>query len=248
MAVAKATADRLMSISEILAKKERVEINDEEGVGLVVPVHYGNLPVPASELLRRVKEGRVNISTPYFFVVATYGEVAGRACSHIMKAASDAGLKPDYLRSIKMVDNNFSVVSVDRQIKSQGKKNIPGHIKEIAGDIASRKRMIETPGVFNRIAGVCMDIIGADTKAYKKFYVETEKCNACGVCTQVCPIGNISIVDGTPQWGEACIKCTSCYHNCSHAAIRFKGEKSRVQFRNPAVSLKEIIKANSGKE
>lgn len=246
LAVAKAIADRLLSLHQILSKKGTFEISDSEGAGLVFPVHFGKLPAPVAELLRRVKDGEVHINAPYIFAVATYGELAGRACSHIAKALADAGLKPDYIRSIKMVDNNFSVVDVARQIESQGKKQIPEHLREIASDISARRRMTERPGVLGSIVGFFMDFMSAGKDVYRNFYVEEEKCSGCGVCAQVCPTGAVSLVDHKPQWRRECIMCTACYHNCSKGAIRFKGEKSRVQYRNPAVGLREIVEANGG--
>lgn len=45
-------------------------------------------------------------------------------------------------------------------------------------------------------------------------------CTACGLCSRVCPMGNISPgADGTPEWGEDCALCLRCYHSCPRRAI-----------------------------
>ena len=42
-----------------------------------------------------------------------------------------------------------------------------------------------------------------------------------------------------------CLKCTACYHNCPQGAVRYRKARSRYCFRNPAVTLQDIIHANN---
>lgn len=45
-------------------------------------------------------------------------------------------------------------------------------------------------------------------------------CTACGLCSRVCPMENISPdPDGTPVWGKDCALCLRCYHSCPRRAI-----------------------------
>lgn len=237
MAVGKALGARLVAIPSLLRKKEGViEITDEEGIGIVAPVYFGQLPV----LVRRLLE-RVRLSAPYIFGILTYGELAGRAATHLLREGERNGIRFDYISTIKMVDNNFTIVDVEKQVRTQGRKHIPERSAEIVSDVRARKRFIEKPGAISKIIGMVEERMPQNPAFDSRFSVETAKCIGCGVCVKVCPNANIRLADGSPEWLGDCLKCTACYHNCPSGAIRYKGEKSQYCYRNPAVSLKEII-------
>lgn len=244
LSVAKAIGGRLVSVSNILGRRP-VEISDEEGIGIVTPVYYGNVPEPVELLLRRIGSGELRINAPYHFAVMTYGEIAGCAVSIFARMAFSNGFQLHYLRSIKMVDNNFTVVNVGKQISGQLRKHIPEHLEEIVSDVSSRRVRLEQTGIFGRMAGPFMEL-GRVKDPGRRFSFDNDRCNGCGVCTDVCPKRNVSLVDRRPKWGDDCLLCTACYHNCPQGAVRFYGERSTAQFRNPAVSLREICEANSG--
>ncbi|MBS6504078.1 MAG: 4Fe-4S binding protein [Clostridium sp.] len=41
----------------------------------------------------------------------------------------------------------------------------------------------------------------------KKFYA-TNACISCGKCENVCPLGNIQLENGKPNWGSNCTHCS----------------------------------------
>ena len=58
----------------------------------------------------------------------------------------------------------------------------------------------------------------------KRFHVEKDKCVKCGICANVCPVGDIKGGKGkTPEWlhHKDCLTCFCCYHHCPHHAIEF---------------------------
>ena len=54
----------------------------------------------------------------------------------------------------------------------------------------------------------------------KKFYV-TEECISCGKCENICPLGNIKLQNGKPNWGENCTHCMACICRCPKEAIEY---------------------------
>lgn len=47
-------------------------------------------------------------------------------------------------------------------------------------------------------------------------------CTSCGLCSRVCPTGNIGTdAEGRPVWGADCALCLRCYHSCPRRAIRY---------------------------
>ncbi len=47
------------------------------------------------------------------------------------------------------------------------------------------------------------------------------KCVECGACAGICPMGNISLYEKRPRWGERCTGCLACYHICPRHSISY---------------------------
>jgi flavodoxin/Fe-S-cluster-containing hydrogenase component 2 len=70
------------------------------------------------------------------------------------------------------------------------------------------------------------------------FRVDATKCTACGLCTEICPTGNITKdTRGLPQWDRRCLICLNCEMKCPEEAITsalsrpFPGALIRLIFR-----------------
>lgn len=58
----------------------------------------------------------------------------------------------------------------------------------------------------------------------KKFFT-TDACVSCRKCVQVCPLGNISLENGRPKWGDNCTHCMACINLCPQQCIEY-GKKT----------------------
>ena len=54
----------------------------------------------------------------------------------------------------------------------------------------------------------------------KKFYAG-ESCISCGKCVQVCPLDNIRLENGKPEWTGNCTHCMACINSCPKSAIEY---------------------------
>lgn len=228
LAVARAIGGELLSIVSVLSGCE-TGFADDEAIGVVCPVYFGELPAPVAEFLERVK-----LSAPYRFLVLTCGNTPAFA----VKAPGEWG----YVRSIRMVDNYFPMFDVSKQVRDLPRKRVGERLAEIVADIRARRHFLEAPTLYGRVAGWWMRMFPLSPLAYRRFYIDGEKCNGCGTCGRVCPIGNISMAGMMPAIGERCLTCGACYHNCPSGAIRYRGEKSRVQYRHEGVTLADIVR------
>ncbi|MBD5195296.1 MAG: 4Fe-4S binding protein [Bacteroidales bacterium] len=49
----------------------------------------------------------------------------------------------------------------------------------------------------------------------------SEACIGCGRCSRVCPVENIDLRKGRPEWHNNCLSCTACYQICPVNAISY---------------------------
>jgi len=70
-----------------------------------------------------------------------------------------------------------------------------------------------------------------------------DTCNNCGLCMEACPVGNIVITNGKPDFRHNCEQCMACIQLCPNKAIDYKGKcTKRNRYRHPDISVNEIIK------
>lgn len=57
-------------------------------------------------------------------------------------------------------------------------------------------------------------------------WVDEEKCVACGICVEECPVDAIAMEDGSARINmEECIKCGVCHEVCPQDAVRHDKER-----------------------
>lgn len=227
---------RIVGIVEALKMPSKVW--EDDAIGIVTPTHTGRMPAPVEHFFEMA-----DLRTDYLFVVYTCGVTPGLGANIACRQARRRGIDVAYANSIKMVDNNFMLYDVRRQIATADAKDIPGHTASIAADIAARRRYIAPPSVMDRLMGICMKAAPSFSNFYRQYRYDSERCNGCGVCARICPVGAVTRDRaGHPVWNRECIRCTACYHNCPQSAItheRIKG--GYCQFRNPEVTLHDLL-------
>ena len=69
-----------------------------------------------------------------------------------------------------------------------------------------------------------------------------DSCNVCEICAKICPVNNIAIKKGKPDWQHNCEQCFTCLQWCPQHAIQFKeGTKNKERYHHPEITLSEII-------
>ncbi|MDE6409802.1 MAG: EFR1 family ferrodoxin [Muribaculaceae bacterium] len=64
---------------------------------------------------------------------------------------------------------------------------------------------------------------------FKKWGISAKKwhhssaCVKCGKCVKSCPVKNIALESNGPVWGDNCLSCLACYHNCPYHAVEYGG-------------------------
>ena len=225
---------KLMNNNEVAVSSERI--------GIVYPVYMFGMPLIVIEFLKKLK---LNASQ-YIFAVATYGGKAGSSLSETKKVLNSVGLKLSAGFLVMMPGNYtplYGAITPEKQQEMFDKEK--QKVKSIAGIIKEGKVIPPENDSFlfnlifsGLIRSACLPRIH---KMDKSFWAD-EKCNGCGVCAKVCPVGDIKMSEGRPGWLSKCEQCMGCLQWCPQEAIQFgKNTSGRKRYRNPRYSFKDFI-------
>ncbi|MDR1093412.1 MAG: EFR1 family ferrodoxin [Clostridiales bacterium] len=243
LAVAKRIGGTLISIPQV-ADTAGLNYSDDV-IGLIVPVYAFTTPCIVKRFLKKVRW-----QADYVFAIGTHGDRYGGFCTDLAKFCQKRKLRLDYAATLKMVDNALIGYEIAEQIRTLPSKRVDEQFTAIAADIAARKRfikpMLQSEKRRNRQIKMLRPLI-MNPRIGRKMIRADAKCTRCGVCAAVCPNGNIAVTE-TVKIGKRCEMCGGCVHNCPANALHQRGEKSAARWRNPEVSLKELIEANNREE
>ena len=240
--IAKCLSDKLEHCELVpIAKlwKQDTIVPQSEKVGLIFPLYFGGCPSILLDFLNKLEIYKLN----YIFAIVTSHHGGSGACLYqinkILRKNSKA-LNAGF--SIRMPGNYIPMYDI-----------APKESHEIDFEKANKEIELITDIVKNngeKVKKEVLPIIGnVFSKIFRKkfnksdvnFYAD-EKCNSCEVCEKVCPVNNIKIVDGKPEWQHKCQRCLACIHFCPQEAIQY-GKKTvkRRRYHHPAITVNDII-------
>ncbi len=211
-------------------------------IGIVCLVYGHEVPQMVREILQKA-----NFHTDYFYMVLTYGNRHGGAAELAQKLCQACGIQPAYINVLLMVDNWLPSFDMDEQRKLD--KGVEAHLRQIAADIAARKRWIAPVTDADRAAHqeFLNRMAQQPPDAWQHLIRVTDRCIGCGICQQVCPSGSIRVVDRkVVHIPGSCQTCLSCVHNCPEKAIGLTVPEKNpdARYRNEHIQLAELIRAN----
>ena len=176
-------------------------------------------------------------SLPFAYCVCTAGDSIGLTIENLNQTISQ---NPSLQAlGITKVSSSYSLImpesyvglpfmDVDPKEKEIWKKSKSAQkLAVICEEIFDRKEGVSRlvkgpiPWFFTKVVGGFFEnVLITD----KRFHVEKDKCVKCGICANVCPVGDIKGGHGEyPEWlhHKDCLTCFTCYHHCPHHAIEF---------------------------
>jgi NAD-dependent dihydropyrimidine dehydrogenase PreA subunit len=119
--------------------------------------------------------------------------------------------------------------------------------KQIAGiaDIVKRGETAPLQDSFALLRGLARLMnpmaVSFFAKADKKFVVK-DNCTKCGVCEKVCPVQNITLIDGKPFWLHHCEQCMACLQWCPVEAIQAgRITEGRKRYQHPRFKAQDFF-------
>jgi ferredoxin len=218
-------------------------------VGIIFPVHIWGLPLRVVQFINHLQ---VKPET-YFFALAVNAGQPAATLLQLQKLMSTRKWSLALGYSIVMPSNYTpwgGPGSIDAQQRLFSKAQ--EKVKAIAETIhRGEQKGVDRGPLWQNIvfSWIYRMSFRSVYKMDKKFWVD-DKCNRCGICSEVCPAGNIEIVNGKPAWLHRCEQCLACLQWCPQEAIQY-GEKTAKypRYHHPEVILKDILeqaKANKG--
>ncbi len=202
-----------------------IEINENESIGFVFPVHSWGMPKTLPEVIAGIKFKGYNPEKSYCYMVCSCGDDCGLTFRQWSKAAERAGLKASAGYSVFMPNTYVLLPGFDTDDSSLTEKKLnaaPKRIEEIAAMIRCRAIGDHTyHGRFSRMKSGLIYPVFIKTITDKPFHADNDKCVKCGKCRTACPTGNITTENGLPKWNGHCINCLACYHYCPAKCIDF---------------------------
>lgn len=192
------------------------------------PVYAWGVPPLVIEFINRFsgefKENTHETSLP-ILAVATCGDETAMAPEMLDRALSEQGLELKGFWSVTM-PNDYVLLpgfDVDGDEVAKGKiRDSANRIKEIASSISQGSwRNDFVRGSWPRLKTALVYPLFRKFARRLTGWKVSESCIGCGKCASSCPVGNISMVGGKPEWGPACESCTACYHVCPVNAVSY---------------------------
>ncbi len=210
---------------------------DGSTLGIVFPVYNWGLPLIICDFLRKL-----NVSDEtYIYAIANYGGLPGKALDQCKGILKENGLKLSAGFLVNM-PGNYILGYGARSKKVQDKLFIKEKKKIIyIYDCIKIKKQCKIEKSHTIIDRACCNYIYKYTSKFHeadKYYTVDDNCIGCGLCAKRCPVNNITVVEGKPNWNHHCELCVACIQSCPKKAIDYKDRtKKRKQYLNPNVKL-----------
>jgi ferredoxin len=229
----------IVSISDWMKEIKPVQTNV---VGVVFPVHMWGVPPPIIKFISQIK----TLSPQYLFAIAVDAGQVANTLVQLKDLFKQNGMTLSAGWEIKLPTNYIPWGGPEPKEKQEQKfESARGKISTIASVVKKKEQRPVDKGTFweRGLFTLLYKMSFPQTPGLDRSFRVDEKCNKCGVCGQVCPAGNITMVEGKPTWNHHCEQCMACIQWCPQAAIQY-GKKTTAygRYHHPDIQLKDILK------
>ena len=230
----------LVSMAKVI-QQDHIAATSEK-VGFVFPLYYYGLPNIVYDFIEKIDLDKAN----YIFAVVTRdGDMDGVPLIQIQKILTEKSKTFSSGFFVQMPNNNIIVGDVlnSKEVENEKFKEAKDQVKNIAEFIRENKKQ-ELKPLKKRVSAVekTNNTFRAGVFEMDKFFYVDENCNSCGICERICPVNNIILVDGKPQWQHKCHQCLACINYCPEQSIQYGDKTSeKGRYYHPEINIKDLI-------
>lgn len=216
--------EEALDLFQRIRKNNYSRIYSEKPWIVVTPTYAWRIP----RILEKWIEKTQLAGNKDIYFVMTCGDNIGNAGRYVKALCDKKGMNYLECMEIIMPENYIALFTTPTKeqaavIIEKAEAEIDKAISYIKSGTPFPKRRISL--IDKMSSGVVNDLFYPVFVHAKKFYV-TDDCISCGLCEKLCPLGNIHLADGKPQWGNQCTHCMACICRCPKEAIEY-GRHSR---------------------
>lgn len=230
---------------EIRAMGEKdvlISENEYERIGFVYPCYFQGVPIKVAQFISELDLSKNK--SAYYFAVATYGGLALNAVSQVKDLLGVKNITLDYGAEVKMF-SNYIVMYKMASNREEKAKQASRYLVQIKENIKNKIRSKTKKS--SKIVNKYYRLQTKKVPDMDRGFTVSSACISCGMCKEICPVKNISIVNGKPEFHHQCEQCTACIQFCPKEAINYKDlTQNRGRYTNPAVSFQELRDKNKG--
>lgn len=229
--IAEITGDSLISMNDRIKNNNTDNVKSNNPFVFVSPIYAGRIPKIVEKY---IKETKFSGSKKVYFV-ATCFQDAYNSLHYIEKLCKEKGFEFMGFKAVGMPQNYIAMYPILN--KSEAEKVVERatpEIKKIGETIRTGEVLPTGKVAFNAniMSGIVNPIFYPCFVSAKGFHT-TEGCTSCGKCMKLCPLNNVKLVDGKPQWGKECTHCMACIDACPSKAIEYKNSsKGKPRYYN----------------
>ncbi len=211
-----------LSIEQVSPSRAAEALDRARVVGVGYPVYGSDAPLILQDFLRHLPA--TNQPKPVL-VFVTQGVWSGDGAYCMRSLIEDKGYRVRWAVHFLMPGN----LSLDlgpllnlffRSMKAKPEDAL-GRVNRLATRVAQ-----DEPWIMGRhllLSGGWMQRIPyRKTMSYWQsghLKVDPERCTLCGRCIRLCPVGNITLLEDLPRFGDACNLCLRCFNFCPQMAV-----------------------------
>jgi len=217
------TGDELVSMNELIKSGNHEPLQSVKPFVFVSPIYAWKIPRIVEEFIRDTEL----TGTKKVYFIFTCGDDAGNAGYFAKKIIKEKGLEFLGHKAIKMPENYIILFKAPDEEESKAKieRAIPV-VKDVANMIKTGQSLSEdSVSLMDRFKSSIINSVFYKYNVSAKKYYSTGSCTHCGKCVSLCPLNNISLKEGKPQWGENCTHCMACICGCPSQSIEY-GKKT----------------------
>lgn len=211
--------EETVAIHKRIREKDHTPIRSEEPLIFVVPTYAWRVPRLVEEWITKM---RFYGNQKAYFVL-TCGDSIGNAETYVKRLCDKKHFAFMGVCEIVMPENYLLLFEVPEEPEAIACVMRADYYIEKAADVireGQRFPATNPPPVQRLSSGIVNELFYGLIVHDRKFYA-TEDCVSCGHCVNVCPLHDIRLVDGVPQWGGKCTHCLRCITSCPTCAIEY---------------------------
>lgn len=236
---AKLPGTQIFSIPKVI--NQAIDL-DADNIGIIFPVYFSGMPRIVINFINKLTVGNFK----YVFAVCTCGAIPMGALLQTQKQLKTRGLTLNAGFAIQMPGSylvKYGAFSVEKQknIFNKEKEKIETIVRIIKNQ---QEHKIERNNfIINGIGNLVYPSMLLKFPTLDRNFTVNEKCTHCNTCEKICPVQNIKIIDGRPNWQGNCEHCLACIQWCPAEAIQYGTQTiDRKRYHHPDVSVRELYR------